>query len=118
VTDSPERQVDQATERDGTAAVSPVRVAAVHFDMQVGTENRQRNIKHGLDLARRAVDDGCTLIVLPELASTGYTFTSRQEAFAHAEPVPDGDTIRCSHDAYESRSMPKHQLTATAVSPG
>jgi len=32
--------------------------------------------------------------VLPELASTGYTFTSRQEAFAHAEPVPDGDTIR------------------------
>jgi len=23
-------------ERDGTAAVSPVRVAAVHFDMQVG----------------------------------------------------------------------------------
>jgi len=66
VTDSPERQVDQAMERDGTAAVSPVRVAAVHFDMQVGTENRQRNIKHGLDLARRAVDDGCTLIVLPE----------------------------------------------------
>ncbi len=94
MTDSPERQVDQATERDGTAAVSPVRVAAVQFDMQVGVENRQRNIEHGLALARRAVDDGCTLIVLPELASTGYTFTSREEAFAHAEPVPDGDTVR------------------------
>ena len=36
MTESPESQVDQATERDGTMAVSPVRVAAVQFDMPSG----------------------------------------------------------------------------------
>ncbi len=34
------------------------------------------------------------LIVLPELASTGYVFESDAEAAALAEPVPDGPTTR------------------------
>ena len=31
---------------------------------------------------------------MPELANTGYTFADREEAYAHAEPVPDGETVR------------------------
>ena len=33
------------------------------------------------------------LIVLPELATTGYNFLSRQEVAELAEPVPDGPTV-------------------------
>lgn len=33
------------------------------------------------------------LIVLPELATTGYNFVSREEVAALAEPVPDGPTV-------------------------
>lgn len=36
----------------------------------------------------------CDLLVLPELALTGYQFTSLEELSQLAEPVPDGDTCR------------------------
>lgn len=41
--------------------------------------------------ARRA---GARVIVLPELASSGYAFASREEAFAAADAVPEGDAPR------------------------
>ena len=65
---------------------SPVRVAVVQFDPQVGLENLESNdaaIRKRLD---QAVAERANLIVLPELATTGYSFESREEAFAHAEP--------------------------------
>ncbi len=46
------------------------------------------------DLVRAAAAEGSRLIVLPELASTGYVFESEAEARALAEPVPDGPTSR------------------------
>ncbi len=39
-----------------------------------------------------AVERGAQLVVLPELAATGYMFADRDEALARAEPV-DGDTL-------------------------
>ncbi|MCP2166823.1 nitrilase family protein [Goodfellowiella coeruleoviolacea] len=72
---------------------SPVRVAVVQFGPQVGLANRERNAEHALRLAGAAVADGATLVVLPELATTGFAFTDRAEAYAHAEPVPDGPTV-------------------------
>jgi len=65
-------------------SVSPVKVAVIQFDPQVGMENRERNLRHGLDLALQAVNNGANLIVMPELANTGYLFTNRKEAFDHA----------------------------------
>ncbi|MFE6871795.1 nitrilase family protein [Kitasatospora sp. NPDC057692] len=74
--------------------VSPARIAVVQCDAQVGTANRERNLRRGLDLAGQAADGGATLVVLPELCATGYAFATRAEAYAHAEEVPSGATVR------------------------
>ncbi|NJP96706.1 hydratase [Nonomuraea sp. FMUSA5-5] len=79
---------------------SPARVAVVQFDPQVGLDNHKANAERALSLATRAVQDGATLIVLPELATTGYSFRDRSEAYEHAEGVPDGATVK----AWESFS--------------
>ncbi|MBS69208.1 MAG: hydratase [Pseudomonas sp.] len=104
--------------------VSPVRIAVVQFDPQVGMENRERNLRHGLSMAQKAVDSGANLIVLPELANTGYLFTSRQEAFEHAEDVPNGPSVQVwmdfvkKHDIYLVAGVAERdgmQLYDTAV---
>ena len=78
--------------------VSSVRVAVVQFDPQVGTQNRASNLDTSLRLALEAANNGANLIVLPELANTGYLFSNRQDAFDHAEPVPDGPSTRAWAD--------------------
>ncbi|GLY77326.1 nitrilase family protein [Actinoallomurus iriomotensis] len=76
------------------AATSPVTAAAIQFDPQVGVENKDRNLRRTLELVNEAADRGATLVVLPELAGTGYAFATREEAYAHAEEVPAGPTTR------------------------
>lgn len=75
-------------------AVSAVRVAVVQFDPQVGIQHSQANLEHSLELAREAAMNGANLIVLPELANTGYLFGTRQEAFLHAELIPEGPSMQ------------------------
>ncbi|MCW1245179.1 nitrilase family protein [Pseudomonas sp. SAICEU22] len=74
--------------------ISPVRVAVVQFDPQVGINNRETNLLRSLALAREAVEGGANLVVLPELSNSGYFFSSRQDAFEHAESVPDGRSVQ------------------------
>ncbi|MFC4117135.1 nitrilase family protein [Nonomuraea zeae] len=74
--------------------VSPARVAVIQFDPQVGLDNCAANADRALALATRAARDGATLIVLPELSTTGYSFRDRAEAYEHAEEVPDGPTVK------------------------
>ncbi|PVZ39005.1 nitrilase family protein [Pseudomonas sp. CC120222-01a] len=74
--------------------VSPVRIAVIQYDPQVGLEYTDGNVSKGLALAQRAVNEGANLIVLPELANTGYTFHSRAEAYTHAETLDDGPSLR------------------------
>ncbi len=73
---------------------SPVRVAVVQFDPQVGLGNRESNLRRSLALATEAVNDGANLIVLPELSNCGYFFSSRQDAFEHAEVIPGGASVQ------------------------
>ena len=87
-------------------AISPVRVSVVQFDPQVGTQHRTANLHHSLALATEAADGGATLIVLPELSNCGYFFANRQDAFDHAEIVPNGRSVQawiefaCRHQVY------------------
>ena len=60
---------------------SPARVAVVQFDPQVGVENLASNAAAVQERLERAVAAGANLIVLPELATTGYSFSTRSEAF-------------------------------------
>lgn len=75
-------------------AVSEIKVAAVQFDMQVGLENKEKNVAATVGHIDDAAGAGARLIVLPELANTGYSFDTKEEAYAHAESVPDGPTCR------------------------
>jgi N-carbamoylputrescine amidase len=83
---------------------SAARVAVVQFNPQVGLENLEGNGRAVIERLEQAVSQGADLIVLPELATTGYTFNSRAEAYAHAEQVPTGGTVQ----AWEEFSK-KHQ---------
>jgi predicted amidohydrolase len=83
---------------ESCSPVSPVRIAVIQYDPQVGLEHCERNLDRGLALARRAAGEGANLIVLPELANTGYTFNSRAEAYAHAETLQDGPSLKAWAD--------------------
>lgn len=75
-------------------AISPVRVSVIQFDPQCGVSNCQGNLARSLALAQQASDEGANLIVLPELANTGYAFLGRSEAFELAEHVPFGPSVQ------------------------
>lgn len=104
--------------------ISPARVAVIQFDPQVGIANREDNLRQSLALAAEAANGGANLIVLPELSNCGYFFSSRQDAFDHAEPVPNGPSVRewtdfaCRHQVYLAAGLNEidgSQLFNTAV---
>lgn len=97
-------------------AVSQVRVAAVQSDPQVGLENKAANVEATLAQVRACAAEGARLVVLPELASTGYSFDTREEAYAHAEPVPDGPT--CTAWAELARELDVYVVAGIAESDG
>lgn len=88
-----------------TTATSPLKVAAVQFDMQVGIDNKADNIARCIQLINDAADEGAELVVLPELATTGYSFATRAEAYEHAEAVPDGPTCARLIDVAAERGI-------------
>ncbi|GEM28996.1 hydratase [Nocardia neocaledoniensis NBRC 108232] len=85
-------------------SISPVTIAVVQFDPRVGLEHRDRNLTEALAAAATAADDGATLIVLPELSSSGYSFADRAEAYAHAESV-DGPFVEAWCEFAASRAV-------------
>ncbi len=70
----------------------PIRVSCIQFEPQIGAV--AANTARAAELVRAAAAEGSGLIVLPELASTGYVFETQEEAASLAEPVPDGPTTR------------------------
>jgi N-carbamoylputrescine amidase len=70
----------------------PVRIAVAQYEPHVGAleENRSQAVRW----AEAAADQGANLIVLPELASSGYVFQDEAEAQRSAEDPDDGPTVR------------------------
>ena len=60
------------------------------IQMQPAFGNVAANVERSLELIDRAASRGAKLVVLPELANTGYMFASREEAFSLAEQIPGG----------------------------
>lgn len=83
---------------------SPIRVACLQMEPKVGAV--EANIADSVARIDAAAAQGARLMVLPELANSGYVFESRDEAFALAEEIPDGPASRAwidaarRHDAY------------------
>lgn len=67
---------------------SPVKIACIQMEPVVG--ERKSNIQRSANFIETAAGQGANLIVLPELANSGYVFRSREEAFALSEEVPGG----------------------------
>ncbi|KAB1073446.1 nitrilase family protein [Methylobacterium planeticum] len=68
----------------------PIQVACIQFEPKFG--DVEGNVARSSELIRAAAQAGAKLIVLPELANTGYVFESSDEASALAEAVPGGRT--------------------------
>ena len=83
----------EQSQAGGDTRVSPVRVAVVQFEPHVGVENLKANAAAVEERLTTAADHGAGLIVLPELATTGYDFDTREVAYAHSEPVPGGRSV-------------------------
>ncbi len=81
-------------------AESPITVACIQMEPKIG--EKEANVASSLEKIAEAAAKGAKLIVLPELCNSGYAFASRQEAFALAEPVPDGPTTVAWLDAARS----------------
>ena len=71
-------------------AAETVRVACIQMHPEIG--ELERNVARSLELCAEAADAGATLLVLPELCSSGYVFETRSEAWNAAEEVPAGPT--------------------------
>jgi predicted amidohydrolase len=82
---------------------SPLRVACIQFEPKIG--EKPRNLARSLELMSEAAAQGAQLVVLPELCNTGYVFESRREAFALAEPIPDGTTVRAWSEAARAHRL-------------
>ncbi|MDR3516571.1 MAG: nitrilase family protein [Azospirillaceae bacterium] len=69
---------------------SRVRIACLQMRPEWGAV--ATNVSRSVGLIAAAAAAGATIVVLPELCSTGYVFASRDEAFAVAEELPHGST--------------------------
>jgi predicted amidohydrolase len=69
---------------------SLVTIACIQMEPIVG--EKDANVAKSLAFIEKAADSGARLVVLPELANTGYMFETREEAFSLAEAVPGGPT--------------------------
>lgn len=86
-----------------SAANAPTnyRVATIQCSSALG--EKEKNISKLLALVEEAIEHGARLIVLPEMATTGYCWTSREEITPYVEPVPGPTTRRFQALAEEHR---------------
>ncbi|MGH2510535.1 MAG: nitrilase-related carbon-nitrogen hydrolase, partial [Ktedonobacteraceae bacterium] len=85
-------------------------VAAIQFNPLLG--QKAHNIERLLQLVEEAALHGARLIVLPEMATTGYCWTSREEIEPYVETLPGPTTARfqavaARHNCYIAIGLPE-----------
>src|SRR5439155_4418229 len=75
------------------------KIAAVQMDCQLGAV--AQNLAAIRSKLREAARQGARLIVFPECILTGYCFTSKDEDWPHAEPIPGPSTLALAEDCRE-----------------
>ena len=74
----------------------PVRIAAAQYEPHIG--DLRGNRAEAVRWASEAAAAGANLVVLPELASSGYVFADAAEAQRAAESAEDGPMVAALHD--------------------
>ncbi|MCW1838727.1 nitrilase family protein [Prosthecomicrobium hirschii] len=82
---------------------SAITIACIQMEPSFG--DTAANVEASVRRIVEAADNGARLIVLPELANTGYVFATREEAFALAEAVPDGPSSRRWMEVAAARNL-------------
>jgi predicted amidohydrolase len=82
---------------------SVVTIACCQIEPTVG--EKEENVSKTLRFAGEAAGLGANVILLPELANTGYMFDTREEAFSLAEVVPGGETTGKWEEFARDRSV-------------
>jgi predicted amidohydrolase len=95
---------------DTTGPGDTYRVAAVQFEPRLGA--KAENIARLLALVETAARNSARLIVLPEMATTGYCWHDRDEVRPFVEPIPGPTTDAFSelagrYDCYIVIGMPE-----------
>lgn len=80
-----------------------LRIACIQMEPRVG--RKQANVEASLERIAVAADNGAGLVVLPELANSGYVFETREEAFALSEEIPGGATCAAWADAARTHGL-------------
>ncbi|WP_200524913.1 nitrilase family protein [Burkholderia pseudomallei] len=66
--------------------------------MEPRVGEKRENVARSIHYIEEAARSGASLVVLPELANTGYVFADREEAFALAEDLANGETAQAWAD--------------------
>ena len=80
-----------------------IKIACVQMHPNVGEIDS--NVKKSLTMIEEASKKGANLIVLPELANSGYVFNSREEAFKLSEEIPGGKTTKAWMDSAKKNNV-------------
>src|SRR5436305_2739430 len=86
------------------------RVAAIQYESTLG--EKEKNVADLLRLVEEAAQHEARLIVLPEMATTGYCWESRAEIAPHVEAIPGPTTDRfqqlaAQYSCYIALSLPE-----------
>lgn len=97
------------------ASITRYRVAAIQFNPLLG--EKARNIECLLALVEEAAQQDARLIVLPEMATTGYCWVSREEIAPYVEPIPGPTTERfqelaARYNCYIALGLPELDVTS------
>lgn len=89
------------------------RVAAIQFEPEFGAI--EENVSRMVALCDEAARRRCRLIVLPEMATTGYCFYDQDEIAQFVEPIPGPSTNRLAqvamaHNCYIVFGLPEVDL--------
>jgi predicted amidohydrolase len=92
------------------SSLTRYRVAAIQYEPTFG--EKEKNVLALLHLVEEAARHGARLIVLPEMATTGYCWESRAEIAPHVETLPGPTSTRfqqlaATYDCYIALSLPE-----------
>jgi predicted amidohydrolase len=93
--------------------VSTYRVAAIQYAPTLG--EKEKNVRDLLRLVEDAASHDARLIVLPEMATTGYCWVSSDEIAPYMEPIPGPTTERfqsvaSGHNCFIALGLPEVDL--------
>lgn len=93
-----------------TPLLTRYRVAAIQFEPTLG--EKEQNVVDLLHLVEEAAQQEARLIVLPEMATTGYCWESREEIAPYVEAIPGPTTERfqqyaAHYGCYITLSLPE-----------